>query len=87
MKELPTVIRRAEPNLTTLLGDSIPLARLLKLRELQTSFVYSTVLAKKSKVGVTTNNLQLAPALVYSSAALAKPDTCPCRTCFAVTSI
>lgn len=51
LKELPTVIRRAEPNLTSLLGESVPLARLLKLRELQTSFVYSTVLAKKTKVG------------------------------------
>lgn len=52
MKELPTVIRRAEPNLTALLGESVPLARLLRLRELQTSFVYSTVLAKKTKVGL-----------------------------------
>lgn len=71
LKELPTVIRRAEPNLTALLGESIPLARLLKLRELQTSFVYSTVLAKKNKVGVSTNSLQVASALMCLSAALA----------------
>ena len=51
LKELPTVIRRAETNLATLLGNGVSLARLLKLRELQTSFVYSTVLAKKNKVG------------------------------------
>ena len=55
LKELPTVIKRAEPNLTTLLGSGPPLARLLKLRELQTSFVYSTVLAKKNKVSTVTS--------------------------------
>ena len=63
MKELPTVIRRAEPNLTTLLGESLPLARLLKLRELQTSFVYSTVLAKKNKVGAISSSLQYLVAI------------------------
>lgn len=51
LKELPTVIRRADTHLTSLLGNGTSLARLLKLRELQTSFVYSTVLAKKNKVG------------------------------------
>ncbi len=50
LKELPTVIKRAEPNLGPLLAGNVPLARRLKLRELQTSFVYTTVLAKKSKV-------------------------------------
>ncbi|KAL0037539.1 hypothetical protein WJX77_001507 [Trebouxia sp. C0004] len=49
LKELPTVIKRAEPNLGPLLAGNVPLARRLKLRELQTSFVYTTVLAKKSK--------------------------------------
>ena len=50
MKELPTVIKQAEPKLTMMLKHEVALARQLKLRELQTSFVYSTVLAKKSKV-------------------------------------
>ena len=50
LKELPTVIKRSEPNLGSLLAGNVPLARRLKLRELQTSFVYTTVLAKKSKV-------------------------------------
>lgn len=49
LKELPTVIKRAEPKLGPLLAGNVPLARRLKLRELQTSFVYTTVLAKKSK--------------------------------------
>lgn len=50
LKELPTVIKRAEPKLADLLNNDVSLARRLKLRELQTSFVYTTVLAKKSKV-------------------------------------
>ena len=50
LKELPTVIKQAEPKLTVMLKHEVALARQLKLRELQTSFVYSTVLAKKSKV-------------------------------------
>lgn len=53
LKELPTVIKRAEPNIGSLLVTDVPLARRLKLRELQTSFVYTTVLAKKSKVRAT----------------------------------
>ena len=53
LKELPTVIKRAEPHLGSLLVTDAPLARRLKLRELQTSFVYTTVLAKKSKVRAT----------------------------------
>lgn len=51
LKELPAVIRRAEPCLTEFFDIAVPMERRLKLRELQTSFVYTTVLAKKSKVG------------------------------------
>ena len=51
MKELPGAIKRAEPNLALYLGDDTPLDRRVGLRELQTNFVYTTVLAKKCKVG------------------------------------
>ena len=50
LKELPVAVKRAEPNLALLFGDSPPLERRLRLRELQSVFVYSTVLAKKSRV-------------------------------------
>ena len=50
LKELPVTIKRAEPSLALLFGDDPPLERRLKLRELQTSYVYTVVLAKKSKV-------------------------------------
>ncbi|KAK9837434.1 hypothetical protein WJX81_002188 [Elliptochloris bilobata] len=49
LKELPVAVRRAEPNLALLFGDSPPLERRLRLRELQSVFVYSTVLAKKCR--------------------------------------
>lgn len=57
LKELPVAIKRAEPSLTEFFGTAVPLERRLKLRELQTSFVYTTVLAKKSKVGLTHQQL------------------------------
>lgn len=50
LKELPVAVKRAEPNLALLFGDSPPLERRLRLRELQSVFVYSTVLAKKCRV-------------------------------------
>lgn len=50
LKELPAAIKRAEPSLALYLGDDTPLARRVGLRELQTSFVCATVLAKKCKV-------------------------------------
>ena len=43
-------VKRAEPNLALLFGDSPPLERRLRLRELQSVYVYSTVLAKKCRV-------------------------------------
>ncbi len=43
-------VKRAEPNLALLFGDNPPLERRLRLRELQSVFVYSTVLAKKFRV-------------------------------------
>ena len=44
------VFKKAEPSLSKLLGPSGPMERRLRLRELQTSFVYTTVLAKKCRV-------------------------------------
>ena len=51
LKELPVAIKRAEPCLADVFETTVPLERRLMLRELQTSFVYTTVLAKKIKVG------------------------------------
>lgn len=42
-------VKRAEPMLARKGLSGQPLERRLRLRELQTSFVYSTVLAKKCK--------------------------------------
>ena len=50
LKALPGAIKRAEPSLTLYLGGEVPLDRRVGLRELQTNFVYTTVLAKKCKV-------------------------------------
>ena len=50
LKELPGAIKRAEPNLALYLGDDTALDCRVGLRELQTNFVYTTVLAKKCKV-------------------------------------
>lgn len=44
------VVKKAEPSLSKLLGPISPMERRLRLRELQTSFVYTTVLAKKCRV-------------------------------------
>lgn len=50
LKELPVICKRAEPNLSQLVGPDNSLERQLKLSELQISFVYTTVLAKKCRV-------------------------------------
>lgn len=50
LKELPGAIKRAEPSLALYTGEDAPLGRRVGLQELQTNFVYSTVLAKKCKV-------------------------------------
>ncbi|KAK9815768.1 hypothetical protein WJX72_009183 [[Myrmecia] bisecta] len=49
LKELPVAIKRAEPNLALLFGDDPPLERRLKLQEVTTSCMYTTILAKKFK--------------------------------------
>ena len=43
-------MRKSEPLLDGVIEKSQPLERTLKLRELQTSYVYTTVLAKKCRV-------------------------------------
>ncbi len=50
LKELPVVFNKAEPSVSNLLDPGAPLERRLRLRELQLSFVYITVLAKKCRV-------------------------------------
>ena len=52
LKELPAIIRHSEPCLSLYMGDEVPLESRVGLRELQTKFVYTTVLAKKCKVRV-----------------------------------
>ena len=43
-------MRKTDPLLNGVIDKSQPLERTLKLRELQTSYVYTTVLAKKCRV-------------------------------------
>ena len=43
-------MRKIEPRLSGVVERNEPLERTLKLRELQTSYVYTTVLAKKCRV-------------------------------------
>lgn len=43
-------MRKSEPLLDGVIEKTQPLERTLKLRELQTSYVYTTVLAKKCRV-------------------------------------
>ena len=43
-------MRKIEPGLSGVVERKEPLERTLKLRELQTSYVYTTVLAKKCRV-------------------------------------
>lgn len=50
LKELPIIVRKTEPLLRGVIEKSQPLERAMKLRELQTSYVYTTVLAKKCRV-------------------------------------
>ena len=50
LKELPVIVRKIEPRLSGVVERNEPLERTLKLRELQTSYVYTTVLAKKCRV-------------------------------------
>ena len=50
LKELPVIVRKSEPLLDGVIDKAQPLERTLKLRELQTSYVYTTVLAKKCRV-------------------------------------
>ena len=50
LKELPVIVRKIEPRLSGVMERNAPLERTLKLRELQTSYVYTTVLAKKCRV-------------------------------------
>jgi hypothetical protein len=47
---MPVNCKRAEPQLAQLFGGAALVERSLKLRELQTSFVFTTVLAKKCRV-------------------------------------
>ncbi|CAL5223875.1 g6466 [Coccomyxa viridis] len=49
LKELPVIVRKSEPLLDGVIEKTQPLERTLKLRELQTSYVYTTVLAKKCR--------------------------------------
>ena len=51
LKELPVAVQRGGAPLAALLGPGPPLDRRLQLRELQTLFVYASVLSKKCKVG------------------------------------
>lgn len=44
------VIKRAEPDLLPLFKEGPALEKRLRFKELQTSFVYTTVIAKKCKV-------------------------------------
>lgn len=46
-------MRKTDPLLNGVIDKSQPLERTLKLRELQTSYVYTTVLAKKCRVCTT----------------------------------
>ncbi len=57
MRELPTVLRDTSPAVERVLSAGYPsvncsgdLERLMQVRELQASYVYATVLAKKFKV-------------------------------------
>ena len=45
-------MRKSEPLLDGVVESTQPLERTLKLRELQTSYVYTTVLAKKCRVSI-----------------------------------
>ncbi|KAK9811164.1 hypothetical protein WJX73_007690 [Symbiochloris irregularis] len=49
LKGLAVAIRRVEPSLSLYMGDDAPLERRVGLKELQTKFVYTTVLVKKCK--------------------------------------
>jgi hypothetical protein len=50
LKELPVICKRAEISLSQYLGPDDSLERRLRLPELQLSYVYTTVLAKKCRV-------------------------------------
>lgn len=58
LKELPVIVRKSEPLLDGVIEKAQPLERTLKLRELQTSYVYTTVLAKKCRVRHPSSTLQ-----------------------------
>ena len=50
LKELPVAVARTEPALEVLHLQAQPLDKVLRVKELQTNLVYTTVLAKKCKV-------------------------------------
>jgi hypothetical protein len=75
LKELPVNFKRAEPFLAQHFAGSAPLERGLKLRELQTSFVFTTVLAKKCKVQPPIILMSSRPACKSHSATLAQPGS------------